>query len=47
MAETLRLDALESFLEHWRRLARCQNHHGHDHWRGVLDRARRIMAGER
>ncbi|MGH3916152.1 MAG: DUF6247 family protein [Pseudonocardiaceae bacterium] len=46
-AETLRLDELESFLAHWRLTARLVNHHGHDHWRGVLDRANRIMAGER
>lgn len=42
-AETLRLDELESFLKHWRRLARCQNHSGHDHWRGVLAKANYIL----
>lgn len=44
---TLRLDALESFLEHWRRIARSANHYGHDHWRGVLAKPERILAGER
>ena len=42
-AQTLRLDELESFLEHWRRMARCQNHNGHDHWRGVLAKADYIL----
>ncbi len=46
-AETLSLKPLEDFLAHWRRNARVVNHNGHDHWRGVLDRAERIMAGER
>ena len=45
--DTLRLDELESFLAHWRLNARLVNHNGHDHWRGVLDLARRIQAGER
>jgi len=47
VAATLRLDALEAFLEHWRRIARSVNHRGHDHWRGVLAKAQRILAGER
>ena len=42
-AETLRLDELESFLEHWRRIARSATHNGHDHWRGVLAKANYIL----
>lgn len=44
-AETLRLDALEAFLEHWRRIARSAHHRGHDHWRAVLAEAERRLAG--
>lgn len=43
-AETLRLDELESFLAHWRRLAWCQTDAGHDTWRAMLANADRILA---
>lgn len=46
-ADELRVDALESFLEYWRRIAWSQHHMGHDRWRAMLDKAERIMAGER
>lgn len=46
-ARTLSLKPLDEFLTHWRVNARVVNHKGHDHWRGVLDLARRIEAGER
>lgn len=45
MGQTLSLEPLEEFLEHWRRIARSANHHGHDHWRGVLAEAERRLAG--
>lgn len=47
VVETFSFEPLWEFLEHWRIHARLANHRGHDHWRGVLDRARRIEAGER
>lgn len=43
-AETLRLDELESFLAHWRRLAWCQTDAGHDTWRAMLAKAERILS---
>ncbi|MGH3931973.1 MAG: DUF6247 family protein [Pseudonocardiaceae bacterium] len=39
VVETLSLDPVWEFLEHWRRIARVVNHNGHDHWRGVMARA--------
>ncbi|MGH3925393.1 MAG: DUF6247 family protein [Pseudonocardiaceae bacterium] len=44
-AETLMLDKLESFLEHWRRVAWCQTDAGHDRWRAMLTEADRRLAG--
>lgn len=34
--DTLSLAPVDDFLTHWRLNARLVNHHGHDHWRGVL-----------
>ncbi|MGH3797280.1 MAG: DUF6247 family protein [Pseudonocardiaceae bacterium] len=44
-AVTLRLDELEKFLTHWRRIAWCQTDAGHDKWRAVLREADRRLAG--
>lgn len=38
-AETLTLDELESFLEHWRRVAWSQHDMGHERWRAMLAKA--------
>lgn len=37
--QTLRLDELETFLAHWRRIAWAQTAHGHDRWRALLAQA--------
>ncbi len=42
VADTLSLEPLREFLAHWRRLAFCQNHDGHDTWRQTLAKADRI-----
>jgi hypothetical protein len=42
-AETLRLDELEKFLAHWRRIASSATARGHDHWRAVLARAEHTL----
>ena len=44
-AQTLRLDELDSFLTHWRRLAWCQTDASHDKWRAMLAEAERRLAG--
>lgn len=44
-AETLKLDELEAFLEHWRRIAWSQHDMGHDKWRAMLAEADRRLAG--
>lgn len=44
VAETLSLNPLEEFLAHWRRMAWCQTHDGHDTWRRVLARAQYTLA---
>ena len=46
-AQTLTLDKLERFLEHWRRVAWSQHDMGHDRWRTMLADAQRRLAGER
>lgn len=43
VADTLSLNPLEQFLAHWRRLAFCQNHDGHDTWCEALAKADRIL----
>jgi Family of unknown function (DUF6247) len=42
-AKTLRLDELEKFLAHWRRIAWAATARGHDHWRAVLARAEHTL----
>lgn len=42
-AETLRLDELEEFLVHWRRIAWAHTAHGHDSWRVLLAKADRVL----
>ncbi|MGH3796919.1 MAG: DUF6247 family protein [Pseudonocardiaceae bacterium] len=42
-AETLSLDRLERFLEHWRRIAWSQHDMGHDRWRAMLGRAEHTL----
>ncbi|MGH3906146.1 MAG: DUF6247 family protein [Pseudonocardiaceae bacterium] len=44
-ARTLRLDELESFLAHWRRIARSVSWKGPDAWRALLAGAERRQAG--
>ncbi len=44
VGRTRRLDALESFLAHWRRIARSATANGHDAWRAALATADRIRA---
>ena len=44
VGRTRHLDALESFLEHWRRIARSATADGHDTWRAALATAERIRA---
>ena len=46
-AKTGNLDELEAFLEHWRRYTWSQHDMGPERWHAMLDRARRIQAGER
>jgi hypothetical protein len=46
-ADTLTLDELEQTLEGWRRTAWMQHHMGRERYEAMLDRARRIQAGER
>jgi uncharacterized protein DUF6247 len=41
--ETLRLDALEEFLAHYRRIAWAVSAHGRDQWRALLERAKRTL----
>ncbi|HEU0127257.1 MAG TPA: DUF6247 family protein [Pseudonocardiaceae bacterium] len=45
VAQTLTLDALDSFLQHWRRVAWAQNAHGHDSWRALLAEVECRLAG--
>lgn len=45
-ATTLRLDELEKFLAHWRRIAWSATARGHDHWRAVLARADHTLRTE-
>ena len=45
VAQTLTLDALDSFLEHWRRVAWAQNANGHDSWRALMAEVERRLAG--
>lgn len=42
-AETLRLDELEKFLKHWRRMAWCHTAQGHDSWRALLAKAEHTL----
>ena len=44
-ARTLRLDELESFLAHWRRIARSVSWNGSDAWRALLTEAERRQSG--
>lgn len=47
-AETLRLDELEKFLAHWRRIAWSTDAYGHDSWRALLAKAEHTLrTGER
>jgi uncharacterized protein DUF6247 len=41
--ETLRLDALEEFLAHYRRIAWTVSAHGRDEWRALLERAKHTL----
>lgn len=43
VAETLRLDELDRFLEHWRRIAWSVTAHGHDSWRVLLAKAEHTL----
>ncbi|MBV9140336.1 MAG: hypothetical protein JO115_05380 [Pseudonocardiales bacterium] len=46
-ARTLRLDELEKFLTHWRRIAWSATARGNDSWRALLAEAsRRLTGGE-
>ena len=49
MADSLSLEPLQQFLEHWRRIAWSAHAYGHDSWRQVLARAEYTLAtgGER
>ena len=42
-AQTLRLDELEKFLVHWRRIAWSATARDHDRWRAVLARAEHTL----
>lgn len=44
-AQTLRLDELDAWLSHWRRIAWSVSWKGHDGWRALLAEAERRLAG--
>lgn len=47
-AGTLRLDDLDAFLAHWRRMAWTYTAHGHDEWRALMaDADQRLSTGQR